>query len=233
MNETIVLDEPLHRTVAILCEILQSDISLRHPVVSEEKLRFELVACLLSSQVRASTADAAMGRLYEVGLLSNARWRKRDKEFEADVAICLANRGSEQQKGGAYRFPNLRARQITQMRTLLQSKSLALRLATCVHAMELRAELVREFPGIGPKQASMFLRNVGRSYDLAILDVHVLEFLYRLGLADPENTSVSKLVQYEQAEAHMKRYAVKCGHPVGYLDWAIWITMQAAKELGT
>jgi thermostable 8-oxoguanine DNA glycosylase len=77
----------------------------------------------------------------------------------------------------------------------------------------------------------MFLRNIGFSYALAILDVHVLRFLHGIGVLRTPHPRVATLGQYEQVEVLAVQYANTCGREVGYLDWAIWITMKAMREL--
>ena len=46
--------------------------------------------------------------------------------------------------------------------------------------MELREWLVKNVKGLGYKEASHFLRNIGKSEDLAILDRHILKNLQDL-----------------------------------------------------
>jgi len=77
----------------------------------------------------------------------------------------------------------------------------------------------------------MFLRNIGASYDLAILDTHVLHFMSIQGDPRVDVGQVRTLSAYERTEQVLVRYADTIGFPVGYLDWAIWATMKAAREL--
>ena len=95
----------------------------------------------------------------------------------------------------------------------------------------MRRHLISEISGIGPKQASMFLRNIGLSHDLAILDTHLLRYLEMQSLLDQERLKVGSLPNYERTEQVAIKYADSLGYPVGYLDWAIWATMRAAMEL--
>jgi len=82
--------------------------------------------------------------------------------------------------------------------------------------------------GFGPKQTSMFLRNVSSSYSLAILDRHALRFMNMVGLVSEQEMSMSStLPRYEAIEGRFGRYAVDIGYPTGYVDWAVWIVMRA------
>jgi N-glycosylase/DNA lyase len=223
--------------VEVVCELLDArELSKARSAVvhlSEDDLRYELVACMLGSQVRLESADAAVGRLAERQLLCDARWNQLDKRFESDVLEALSNVERGKRAGPAYRFPNLRARQLAHARQVLVAHPLGKRLLSGGSAKELRAELVRDLPGIGPKQASMFLRNVGLTYDLAILDVHVLHFLRRMRVVRNEVRNLGRLDSYELVENLARKYANGLGRSVGYLDWAVWITMRAAKEVRT
>lgn len=233
MTELIIHNHSLHGTVKVMCDLITERIKAnRRPVVRKNAdLRYELIACLLGSQVRAESADAALDRLCNADLLTDRRWQMTDDTFEVEVCAVLADQNTSRSQRSSYRFPQVRARQLAQMRRSLQKKPLNQRLPPEGHIKEIRASLVREMPGIGPKQASMFLRNIGMSYDIAILDVHVLAFFQRLGLLPEDGVALSTLKRYEQTEVIASQYAAECGHPVGFIDWAIWITMRAAKEL--
>lgn len=232
MEPTVTADTTLQRTVSVVCELLADDSARRRRLHEQEStLRAELVACLLSSQVQARSVDLAMQRLGGEGLLSDARWCVLDSDFEHDVTRCLGRR--DDGYGGAYRFPGAKGRQIAQIRSELLSRPLVSRISNVEDVRQLRKELIRDLIGIGPKQASMFLRNVGISYDLAILDVHVLKFMQSIDLLPTSIVAIGTLAAYERVELVVKEYAKTCEHPVGYLDWAIWITMQALKELKT
>jgi N-glycosylase/DNA lyase len=90
---------------------------------------------------------------------------------------------------------------------------------------------VKHVPGIGPKQASMFLRNAGVTYDLAILDRHVLNYMSKLGMYSGNKYSISGLTHYRRHEETLKKHAEELDCPVGLLDWAIWIVMRVANQI--
>jgi N-glycosylase/DNA lyase len=74
----------------------------------------------------------------------------------------------------------------------------------------------------------MFLRNSGISYDLAVLDRHVLNYMSVIGLYQGAERAISKLSQYHTQEDKLISYANRLGFAVGLLDWAIWIVMRVA-----
>ncbi len=231
MNALLHSPSALRRTVAMVCGLLDEGNRPRlGTTLAEDELRFELVSCILGSQVRAESANLAADRLRLAGLLSDERWAGSDYAFEGEVREILAGRGPGSRMP-SYRFPTIRARQLAKLRTLLRVRTLRSYVGRADDAGSTRRLLVRDLPGIGPKQASMFLRNVGASYDVAVLDVHVLRFLRLIDVLPPEEVNVSALVPYERTEHLARGYAASVGRALGYLDWAIWITMRAAREV--
>jgi N-glycosylase/DNA lyase len=132
----------------------------------------------------------------------------------------------------AYRFPVVRARQLAATHAAVSKKACSLRalIDGFRNAKDARAWFVEYAPGIGPKQASMFLRNAGVSYDLAILDRHVLSYMSALGIYHGDLRSISGLTQYCRYEAVLRDHAHGFDCPVGLLDWAIWIVMRVANR---
>ena len=63
----------------------------------------------------------------------------------------------------------------------------------------------------------MFLRNSGVSYDLAILDRHVLDYMVALSIQSELEPFKSNLAQYCRYEERLRSYANKIGFPVGLL----------------
>ena len=200
---------------------------------AEADLRRELVSCILGSQVRYEMACRAMAGLEEAGLLEDRWWRRDKVGYESAVYAVLRGSGNSKSPGVGYRFPALRARQLAGAREALAKVPLTERLLPVGDIRKLRRDLVHAIPGLGPKQASMFLRNTGYSQDLAILDTHVIRFLDAIeDQLPPEVRRLGSLNAYESIEEILAAYADRLGYKVGYLDQAIWITMRAAWELG-
>jgi N-glycosylase/DNA lyase len=64
----------------------------------------------------------------------------------------------------------------------------------------LREILVREIKGMGYKEASHFLRNIGYSFDLAIIDRHILKNLlyYKVIPSIPKSINKNRYLELEQ-----------------------------------
>ena len=218
--------------VRSLCPIIKGQVNQYFQMPeTEHKLRRELVACILGSQVRYEMATTALERMEYAGLLDDSWWNNENDGFESEIQCVLSGKISKFCDGWRYRFPNIRAFQLAQTRCVLHKRSLSKRFSDIQDPKQLRQDLVTDIPGIGPKQASMFLRNVGKSYNLAILDTHMLRFMSILNLLSTKKVSIGILRNYEQIENIAVEYARNLGYAVGILDLAIWVTMRAAREL--
>jgi N-glycosylase/DNA lyase len=87
-------------------------------------------------------------------------------------------------------------------------------------SIELREWLVQHVKGLGWKEASHFLRNIGHR-DLAIIDRHILRNLVRAGvLRALPKTLTPKL--YKQIEKKFLTFAVQIDIPMDELDLLFW-----------
>ena len=84
-----------------------------------------------------------------------------------------------------------------------------------------REWLVRNVKGIGYKEASHFLRNVGLGGDLAILDRHILKNLRSLQVMEEVPTSLSRR-RYLDIERRMKELSEEIKIPMSHLDLVLW-----------
>jgi N-glycosylase/DNA lyase len=75
----------------------------------------------------------------------------------------------------------------------------------------------------------MFLRNIGLAFDLAILDRHLLKYAAMIGIAKAAQPLTLTYRRYCEIEEELRTYAATVGWPIGYLDWAVWIVMSAAR----
>ena len=115
-----------------------------------------------------------------------------------------------------HRFPNARAKYIAEA----QEKADALKNALeNLEEKELREWLVKNIKGIGYKEASHFLRNIGYK-NLAIIDFHIIDLLAREGLIKRPKTITPK--NYLEIEALLKKIAQKANLNLAELDFYLW-----------
>ena len=81
-----------------------------------------------------------------------------------------------------------------------------------------REYLVKNVKGLGYKEASHFLRNVGRK-DVAIIDRHILRWLYENNLVNDTTITASK---YKKVEKILKNIAYEQNKSLAELDLYLW-----------
>ncbi|MGA9116256.1 MAG: DNA lyase [Bacteroidota bacterium] len=169
---------------------------------------YELVYCLLTPQSSARNAARAVEAL-----------RRADLEGRGtDPAPILA-------RGEHYiRFHRTKAGRILQARSCYGE--ILHTLLTTPDSRELRLWLVRNVRGLGWKEASHFLRNIGRR-DLAILDRHILRNLKLHGVVRTLPRTLTH-ARYLAIERSYLRFARRTGIPLDELDLLFW-----RRETGT
>jgi len=132
---------------------------------------------------------------------------------------------AERLKALGHRFPNTRARYIIEARQYKDSlKSI---IASFSDVEALREWLIGNVKGIGRKEASHFLRNIGYT-DFAILDFHIINVLVRHGLIEKPKTLTAK--KYHEIENLLGELARKARLSLGELDLYLWY-METGKVL--
>lgn len=99
-----------------------------------------------------------------------------------------------------------------------------------VNGKHARKILIESVTGFGPKQASLFLRNIGYCTELAIIDTHILAYLKLVRGITPKISTLSNFLKYEKIENEFIQIANDLQFKVGNFDLAIWITMRVAKK---
>lgn len=227
----------LDTAVRRLCPDVANGVQTNAELVRRENMLWEVMACcVLSSQVRYENAYAASQVLSASGIFDAIYDGLTDANLIRNIAGILRRPLEIDGRKVRYRFPRARARQLAFTRRNLLERGLTLE--RLVYGPELSTEkrqsLVAIVSGFGPKQASMFLRTCGVSYDFAVLDRHTLRFMKLLDLLPKSRQpSYSTLREYEAIERCFSVYAQSTGYPTGIVDWAVWIVMRALNALRT
>jgi N-glycosylase/DNA lyase len=183
---------------------------------SDARLWEEMVYCIFTAGASAS-----------MGLIA-VRAVRPLLERGSRVAITRALK-----KPPAYRFHNVRAAHIVTTRSYLRKTfAMGLRdqLAGFADSFERRDWLARNpgIKGLGYKEASHFLRNVGfKGY--GILDKHIVRCLAELRVIDSPKPPTSR-ARYLEAESRMKEFSDFVGIDFDELDLALW-SMRTGKVL--
>ena len=116
-----------------------------------------------------------------------------------------------------YRFPNVRSKYIFEARGKIgQIKDM---LSTEMDDYDLREWIVKNVKGLGYKEASHFLRNIGYT-DFAIIDFHIIDLLVSYNLIQRPKTLTKK--NYLEIENILKDIGNKLKLNLAELDLYLW-----------
>jgi N-glycosylase/DNA lyase len=170
-----------------------------------EELFIELSFCLFTPQSGARQCWKAVNRLLDKNLLFHGT----SEEIAEEINIV--------------RFRNNKSRYLIEAREKFTSEGSCIRgcLDRNNKQSEKREWLVKNVKGMGYKEASHFLRNIGIGNDLAILDRHILKNMVLLGIIDEIPKSINNRI-YLELEDKLKTYSAESGIPLEHLDFVLW-----------
>jgi N-glycosylase/DNA lyase len=173
---------------------------------TEEEVFAELVFCILTPMARGKMCCVAVENMIRSGVLFTGD--------STQIAKDLI---------GA-RFINKKSAYIVEAREKsLQAGTVCLK--SIINSMndgrKAREWLARNVKGIGYKEASHFLRNIGFEQNLAILDRHILKNLKSFGVVEDIPGSLTKR-QYFDIEKRMLEFSEAIHIPMSYLDFVMW-----------
>jgi len=204
------------RIVALLFEIysdIKDDISQRLAEFktiwengSEEDLFKELVFCIFTPQSNAHICWDAVNMLHDSDLLFHGSAERIAQQINT------------------VRFRYNKARNVVSARKLFQIDG-----EICIRShlkklgdnYKMRKWLVHNVNGIGYKEASHFLRNIGFGDNIAILDRHILKILVNLYVI-AEYPKFMSHKRYLEIEHKMLKFVEKIGIPAAELDLLLW-----------
>ncbi|MCG2705400.1 MAG: N-glycosylase/DNA lyase [Candidatus Omnitrophica bacterium] len=172
----------------------------------DEDIFSELCFCLLTPQSKAVYCDKAVKELKCSGLLFRGSKNNIKEILRGNV-----------------RFHNKKAEYLVGARELLGlggKLNIKNKLDT-KDTFKAREWLVRNIKGLGYKEASHFLRNIGLGKDMAIIDRHILKNMKRYGAIRKIPASVTK-GNYINMEDAMRNFSKKVKIPMEELDLLFW-----------
>jgi len=131
----------------------------------------------------------------------------------------------EKLKELGHRYPEARAKYIVGSRRY--SESLKEIIESFCSGRTLREWLAENVKGLGLKEASHFLRNIGYT-DLAILDFHIVDLLVKCNLVEKTKTMTNK--RYLEIEELLRKIAERSSLSLAELDLYLWY-METGKVL--
>ena len=163
----------------------------------------ELTYCLLTAYSSAERGQLCVDALCDCGALL-------DGTVE-EVAEILRHQG--------HRFADRRAEYIVEARRL--EPTLKETIEGFQGSGDARRWLVENVKGLGWKEASHFLRNVGY-LDVAIIDRHILSNMREHGLIRDDGRKGLTRRRYLEYEGILRAVAERVGVPLGELDLYLW-----------
>ena len=167
---------------------------------SEKDLFTELIFCLLTPQSKAMLCWETVETLLNENLL-----------FEGSAEEISG-------KLNKVRFRNRKAEYIVEAR---EHFPLRTKIKKFSNIYDAREWLVKNVKGMGYKEASHFLRNIGYRDDLAILDRHILKNLKYYGVIKHIPASLTRK-KYLEIERKMKEFSERINIPMSHLDLVLW-----------
>lgn len=162
---------------------------------SSEKIFNELCFCILTANFNAEKAIHIQEKIGNgFSTLPKHELAKKLKEL-------------------GHRFPNKRAEYIVEARKKFP------KLMKIFHNNEIREWLVKNIKGVGYKEASHFLRNIGYE-DFAIIDFHILDILSKNKIIKKPKTLTKK--KYLEIEQILRKIAQRTSLTLGELDLYLW-----------
>jgi len=162
---------------------------------TEDKVFSELCFCLTTANFQAKKCWELQNK-YEKFYLSGT---------EEELKNILKSQG--------HRFWEQRAQRIVLARK--NKKELFKK----INEDNIRDWIVEKFKGIGMKEASHFLRNIG-NFDYAIIDFHIIDLLVNEKIIERPKSITKK--KYLEIENKLKTIANKLNMSLGELDFYLW-----------
>jgi N-glycosylase/DNA lyase len=169
----------------------------------------ELCFCILTPQAKAEKCWSAVKELFRRGFPTKTLSLR-------EVRKILKHNVRFYQKKASYLVSA--AKNFDNLWEVLNKKAM--------DGFAVREEIIKAIKGVGYKEASHFLRNIGHSSQLAILDRHILKNLRAFGIIKEVPKNLTKKT-YLKIEEKMIKFSKKVGIPVVDLDLLLW-----AKEAG-
>ena len=124
----------------------------------------------------------------------------------------------EKFKEYGYRFPNVRSKFIIEARKFKEDIERKIKSNTILEK-ELRNWLVKNIKGLGLKEASHFLRNIGYK-NCAIVDFHIVDVLANYGLVEKPKTMTKN--KYLEIEDILRELGKSLNLNMAELDLYLW-----------
>jgi len=193
------------------------DVTARKTRASPTEMRQILISCLLSS-----------GWKYEKALDASALFSKR---FPASGGVPVLNEIETflTDRQVRHRFPKSKAKQLhfSLKQFSLFPAEMLFKGGDITGERIIRDKLQQKLPGFGYKQTSMFLRNIGASENLAIIDSHIIWYLHTVMDVNINNLTQRKYIEIEDI---IKNISSGFELDINSFDILLWVLVREFKK---
>jgi N-glycosylase/DNA lyase len=180
-----------------------------------ERAFYELCYCILTPQSKGLVCDRIIASLAKSGVLNDPLSRRNELEAALQKTRFWRNKSKYIIKAHERFNPEVTEDALDR---LLNHKS------NFNDPRAFRTWLRKEMKGlgIGMKEASHFLRNIGHGEGLAIVDRHVLNCMVELGVIAEDKKVLRSEKEYIEQERRILNFSHRHGVPVEELDLLLW-----------
>lgn len=174
---------------------------------SEKELFMEIAFCILTPQSKAKNAWEA------IKILSNDDLLFKGKADDFKEILNLV------------RFKNRKSEYLVLLRDFFTDEkgniNVRGKLGNMDNIIEKREWFIQNIKGIGMKEASHILRNIGFGEEITILDRHILKNLLKYNVIDEIPKTITKK-KYLDIEEKMILFSKKVKIPLSAMDMVLW-----------
>ena len=176
---------------------------------SDEDIFSEFAFCILTPQ---SKAKVCWNAILEMKKTKKLFYGNKDDLYDSLKGVRFRKRKAHY---------IVKAREYFSQNGELAIKEILSKFIESYGVLKTRDILVKDIKGMGYKEASHFLRNIGFGQDIAILDRHILRSLKRYGVIDDIPKSLTGR-RYFEIEGKMREFSKRLGLGLVYLDFIFW-----------
>ena len=172
---------------------------------NEEFIFKELCFCLCTPQTKARTCDVFIEKIFSNGILLSGSREEIRKHMKG------------------VRFCENKSQRIVEAREFF-TRSGNIEIKKYINRnrpMKTREWLIKNIKGLGLKESSHFMRNIGLGQEVAILDRHILRNLKKYGVIEDMPKCLTRK-RYLNIERKMKQFSKKTEIPLDELDLLFW-----------
>jgi N-glycosylase/DNA lyase len=179
-----------------------------------DRIFYELCFCILTPQANGQTCDKVVVELVNKGVLVDPNFRRSELEESLKKTRFWRKKTKYLIRAWERFVANGNNGIVEDLIAPIGAEN----------SKELRDRVRNEMKGmgIGMKEASHFLRNIGYGDDLAILDRHIINCLYELNVICDKEKKLKSEGDYHRLEERMMSFSSSSGMPIEELDLLFW-----------